>query len=146
MRINRLVAHALVIGFVGNALAASASAGQGTITVSGTAKKEAKRPYADNYVRARLVTDGSIAMAVPLDASADFVLADLAPNQYLLELVNPQGKVVCTEGPLMFKTTTAKVSINCGRDRTPLLWLLAAAGAAGLTAGVVSDDTASPSR
>jgi hypothetical protein len=97
-------------------------------------------------VRARLLSDGTIAMAVPLDASAEFVLADIAPGQYLLELVNGQGKVVCTEGPHAFTKTTAKVKIDCGRDRTPLYLLLAAAGAAGLTTGIVANDPASPSR
>lgn len=145
MRTNGLVAYALVFGLVPT-FAASANGGQGAITVSGTARKEAKRPYAGHYVRARLTTDGTIAMAVPLDGSAGFVLADLPPNQYLLELVNREGRVVCTEGPLLFKTTTSKVSINCGRDRTPLFLLLAAAGAAGVTAGIANDDTASASR
>ena len=85
-------------------------------------------------------------MAVPLDGTAQFVLADIAPGQYLLELVNPSGRVVCTEGPLTFAKTTAKVSIQCGRDRTPLYLILAAAGASGLTAGIVANDPASPSR
>lgn len=145
MRIERFVAYLLVVGIAATP-AGAATAKQGNITVSGTAKKEAKRPYPDNYVRARLVADGTIAMAVPLDASAEFVLADIPPGQYLLELVNGAGKVVCTEGPHAFTKTTAKVSINCGRDRTPLLLLLAAAGAAGVTTGIVANDPASPSR
>lgn len=145
MPIKRFVAYGLVAGIV-CAPVASSEARQTTITVSGTAKKEAKRPYPDYYVRARLVSDGTIGMAVPLDGSAQFVLADIAPGQYLLELLNGAGRVVCTEGPLTFTKTTAKVSIQCGRDRTPLYLLLAAAGAAGLSAGIIANDPASPSR
>jgi hypothetical protein len=144
MRMRRFLAYLLVVGTVG--MPVGSAAPRQTITVSGTAKKEAKRPYTDNYVRARLVADGTIGMAVPLDASAEFVLADIAPGTYLLELLNRQGRVVCTEGPLTFTKTIGKVSINCGRDRTPLYLLLAAAGAAGLTAGIATGDPASPSR
>jgi hypothetical protein len=63
--------------------------------------------------------------------------------------VNSKGKVVCTEGPFdlakLPQTSKAGVNIECGR--TPASWwLLAAAGAAGITAGVVANDPASPSR
>lgn len=144
MRVKGLIAAMLVASFVG---APSAIArGRQLITVSGTAKKEAKKPYTEYYVRARLISDGSIGMAVPLDADANFILADMQAGQYVLELLNPQGRVVCTEGPLTFLKTTDKVQIRCGRDRKPLFLLLGAAAAAGITAGVVVGDPASPSR
>jgi hypothetical protein len=142
---KRLVVYVVAAAVAGIPVAA-VHAGQGTIIVSGTARKEAKRPYTDNSVRARSVADGSIAMSVPLDAAAGFILAELQPANYLLELVNGQGKVVCTEGPLTFTKTTSKVSIDCGRDRTPLFLLLGAAAAAGITAGIVTGTDASPSR
>ena len=41
---------------------------------------------------------------------------------------------------------TDRISINCGRDRSQILLLLAAAGAAGITAGIVTSGDASPSR
>jgi len=47
------------------------AAGQ-TVTVTGTARKEAKRPYSNYVVRARQVDTGQIAASVPLDGSANF--------------------------------------------------------------------------
>ncbi|HJR59665.1 MAG TPA: hypothetical protein VJ813_09715 [Vicinamibacterales bacterium] len=142
---KRLVA-CIVAAAVAGIPAAAVHARQGTIIVTGTARKEAKRPYTDNSVRARSVADGTVAMSVPLDATAGFTLYELQPGNYLLELVNREGKVVCTEGPLTFTKATKDVSINCGRDRRPLLLLLGAAAAAGITAGIVANDPASPSR
>jgi hypothetical protein len=144
MRLQRVVAAALAASFIG--MPTAFADGRQLITVSGTARKEAKRPYTAYYVRARQVSDGSIGMAVPLDASANFVLADMQAGQYLLELLDPKGKVVCTEGPLTFVKTTTKVQIRCGRDREPLFLLLAAAAAAGVSAGIAVAGPASPSR
>jgi hypothetical protein len=144
MRINRLIANALAVATLSAPVALTAQ--QASISIAGTAKKEAKRPYTDNYVRARRVSDGAIAVAVPLDDSAGFSMADIKPGEYLIELVNKDGKIVCTEGPNSFRTSTTKVSINCGRDRLPLFLLLSAAGAAGITTGIIANDPASPSR
>ena len=69
------------------------------VTVTGTAKKEAKRPYTNYVVRARQVDTGQIAASAPLDGSANFEFTDMTPASYLMELVNGQGKVVCTAGP-----------------------------------------------
>src|SRR5436190_19380117 len=69
------------------------------VTVTGTAKKEAKRPYTNYVVRARQVDTGQIAASVPLDGAANFAFTGMTPASYLMELVNGQGKVVCTAGP-----------------------------------------------
>jgi len=115
-------------------------------TISGTADKEAKKPYTDYSVRARNVQAGSIAATVQLDATGKFELPGVDPANYLVELINPKGKVVCTEGPFDLAKQPLKsgVQIECGN---PAAWLLlAAAGAAGITAGVVANGPASPSR
>ena len=145
MRCKHVVAFIIAVAVAGIPVGAL-HARQGTIIVTGTARKEAKRPYTDSSVRARSVADGSIAISVPLDATAGFTLAELSPGNYLLELVNAQGKVICTEGPLTFTKSASNVSIDCGRDRKPLFLLLGAAAAAGITAGIVANDPASPSR
>ena len=64
----------------------------------------------------------------------------------LVELLDSKGKVVCTEGPfdLSKQPVRNNVNIECGKPAA--WWLLAAAGAAGITAGVVSNDPASPAR
>jgi hypothetical protein len=146
MKITPLVASTLVIALASLPVAMARGAQAGPITLTGTAKKEAKRPYPNFSVRARAVGDGSVAASVPLDGAGGFSIPDLKPSSYLLELVNHDGKVVCTEGPVAFAKSTDKISIRCGRDRTPLLLLLAAAGAAGITAGIVTSGDASPSR
>jgi hypothetical protein len=114
-------------------------------SIAGTARKEAKKPFTDYSVRARNVQQGLIAATVQLDAAGDFKLG-VDPANYLVELLDAKGKVVCTEGPfdLAKQPNRPGVNIECGKPAA--WWLLAAAGAAGITAGVVANDPASPSR
>jgi hypothetical protein len=115
-----------------------------TVTVTGTAKKEAKRPYTNYLVRARQVDTGQIAASVPLDGSANFEMTGMTPASYLMELVNSQGKVVCTAGPFAAGALTG-LNIDCDKKKPSAAWLLlAAAGAAGVTAAVLAspDDSA----
>ena len=123
-----------------------AGAAQEAGTIAGTARKEAKKPFTDYSVRARNVQQGLIAATVQLDQSGDFKLAVADPANYLVELLDAKGKVVCTEGPydLAKQANRTGVNIECGKPAA--WWLLAAAGAAGITAGVVANDPASPSR
>ena len=114
------------------------AAGQ-TVTVTGTARKEAKRPYTNYIVRARQVDTGQIAASVPLDSSANFTFTNMTPAAYLMELVNGQGKVVCTAGPFAATNALTGIEIDCDRKKPSAAWLLlAAAGAAGITAAVVA--------
>jgi hypothetical protein len=93
------------------------------------------------------VAQGIIAASTPLDPSGGFTLSGIDPANYLVELLDPKGKVVCTEGPFDLSKQSAKagVNIDCGK-KTAAWLLLAAAGAAGVTAGVITNDPASPSR
>ena len=147
MKTRQSFAIALIFSLVTAALPAPLLAGgQQTATISGTAKKEAKRPYTDFSTRARDVQKGQIAATQPLDTSANFSMSGLPPASYVVELVDRNGKVVCTEGPfnLMQQMTKTDVDISC-RHVPAAWWLLGAAAAAGITAGVVSA-TASPSQ
>ncbi len=76
----------------------------------------------------------------PLDSRGNFSLPDLSSAKYLVELVNKNGKVVCTEGPFDLTQADAiknDVVIDC--DKIPAAgWLLGAAAAAGITAAVVA--------
>jgi len=151
MKSQRIVAIAVAFALAsGAAQTALLAAGQQTATIAGTAKDEAKKPYADYSVRARDVSTGQIAGNVPLNQEGNFSLPDLSSSRYLVELVrhqnNNQDKVVCTEGPFdlsqqMFKND---VVIDCGKVPAAW-WLLGAAAAAGITAGVVTA-TGSPSQ
>jgi hypothetical protein len=149
MRTRQTTALALAVTFAAAIIVQPAViAGQGAGNISGTANKEAKKPYTDYSVRARHVQLGTIAATVPLDPQGNFALSGIDPANYLVELLDAKGKVVCTEGPFdltkMAQTTKAGVNIECGNPAA--WWLLAAAGAAGITAGVVVNDPVSPSR
>ena len=116
--------------------------------LGGTAKHKAKQPYTDFTVRARDVSQGTIAGTIVLDTAANFSLPSLALANYLVELVDKKGKVVCTEGPFNLTQAAAQktnINIDCGVP--PTAWLLVAgAAAAGVTAGVVTggDQPAAP--
>lgn len=145
MKTRQIVACALALAMAGGAVQTTVWAGQSSGTLGGTAKDEAKKPYTDYTVRARNVQQGTIATSAPLDTDAKFALASLQPARYLVELVNKDGKIVCTEGPYTLTTqnlTKDDVDINC--HHVPAAWwLLGAAGAAGITAGVVAAGPAS---
>ena len=128
-------------------LASTGLMAQQTGQISGTAKDEAKTPFTDYSVRLRDVVQAQIAGSTPLDTTGAFTLPNLPAAKYLVELLNKDGKIVCTEGPFDLSQQLIKdgIIINC--DKIPVAWwLLGAAGAAGITAGVVAAGPASPSR
>lgn len=150
MRTRQTVALALAMTFAVGVIMQPAliAGGQGSGLITGTAEKEAKKPYTDYSVRARNVQQGIIAATVPLDPQGNFQLTGIDPANYLVELLDKNGKVVCTEGPFdltkLAQGMKRDVKIECGNPAA--WWLLAAAGAAGITAGVVANDPASPAR
>lgn len=132
--------------FVATALAAAMAAvpliGQQappSVTLSGIAKKEAKKPYTDYTTRARNVQTGEIAgTATNADPDANFTITGLPPANYVLELLNKDGKVVCTEGPYDMTQQFVRNEIDISCNKVPAAWwLLGIAAAAGITAGVV---------
>jgi hypothetical protein len=145
MKTRQILALGLVFAFASATMPETlVAAGQQTASLGGTAKKEAKKPYTDYSVRARNVQQGQIAGTIPLDTNANFSLASLPPANYLVELVNHDGKVVCTEGPFNMTQQLIKDNVDISCNHVPAAWwLIGAAAAAGITAGVVS---ASPSR
>jgi len=141
----------LTLALIGSlALGPVHAAGQtsGPGLLSGTAKHKAKQPFTDYTVRARDVGNGTIAATKVLDTAGDFSVPSLTLANYLLELVDKSGKVVCTEGPFQLTQAAAQktnVNIDCGVP--PAAWLLlAGAAAAGVTAGVVAGGPASGSQ
>ncbi len=146
MKKHRIVAIGLALAVAMSAAPVALLAQQGT-TLSGTARDQAKSPYTDYTVRARDAKAGAIAgMPVTLDGQGNFSLTGLSTLNYLVELVNKDGKVVCTEGPFDMSKQAIKsnIVISCGKIPAAW-WLLGAAAAAGVTAGVVAGD-ASASR
>jgi hypothetical protein len=150
MKSQRIVAVAVAFALASAAAqTALLAAGQQTATIAGTAKDEAKKPYADYTVRARDVSTGMIAGMTPLNTDANFSLPDLSSSKYLIELVlhkNNQDKVVCTEGPFDLTQQMLKNDVVIDCDKVPAAWwLLGAAAAAGITAGIVASNS-SPSQ
>lgn len=123
-----------------------AAAQQGNVTLAGTGKKEAKKPFADYTARARDIKQGAIAGTSPLDSEGKFSLTGLQPERYVVELLDPKGKVVCTEGPFDMTKASLKDDVVIDCNKVPAAWwVLAAAAAAGVTSGVVAgDSTGSP--
>jgi hypothetical protein len=143
MKTQRIVAIAVAFTLASAAAeTALLAAGQQTATIAGTAKDEAKKPYTDYTVRARDVSTGMIAGNVPLNTDGNFSLPDLSSSKYVVELVlhkNNNDKVVCTEGPFDLTQQMLKndVVIDCGKVPAAW-WLLGAAAAAGITAGIIA--------
>lgn len=147
MRTRKTAAFALAMAFATGIVSQPATwAQQPAGAISGTAKKEAKKPFTNYSVRARNVQQGVIAATVQLDVDGNFALASIDPANYLVELLDSKGKVVCTEGPFDLSKQPAKSGVNIECGKPAAWWLLAAAGAAGITAGVVANDPASPAR
>lgn len=150
MMMQRFVAKTLVVTIALSSLPAAAFAQQGTArppagqygqstTLAGTAKDEAKKPYSEYTARARDVKAGTIGGSTPLDAQGAFSLIGLTTQNYLVELLNKDGKVVCTEGPFDMSKQAIKsdVVVDCG-GIPAAWWLVGAAAAAGITAGIVA--------
>ena len=155
MMMQRFVAKTLVVTIALSSLPAAAFAQQGTTspagqstTLAGTAKDEAKKPYTEYTARARDVKAGTIGGSTPLDVQGNFSLIGLTTQNYLVELLNKDGKVVCTEGPFDMSKQAIKsdVVVDCG-GIPAAWWLVGAAAAAGITAGIIAaNGPASPSR
>ncbi len=142
------IALAVVLGMAAGPSSLLAAAQQ-DVTIGGTAKREANKPYSDYKVRARDAQSGQIAATGLLDPNAQFTVTGLPPAHYVVELLNKDGKVVCSEGPFNLTQQLLKNDVNIDCGKVPVAWwLIGAAAAAGITAGVVSgaSGTASPSR
>ena len=137
MRLRQFVAMAVAAAMA--AVPILAQQAPPTVTISGIAKKEAKKPYTDYTTRARDVQTGVIAgTATNADPDANFTITGLPPANYVVELLNKDGKIVCTEGPYDLTKTFVKNDVDISCNKVPAAWwLLGVAAAAGITAGVV---------
>ena len=137
MRLRQFVAAGIALSMA--SVTILAQQGPPTVTLTGIAKKEAKKPYTDYTTRARDVQTGVIAgTATNGDPDANFTITGLPPANYVVELLNKDGKIVCTEGPYDLTKTFVKNDVDISCNKVPAAWwLLGVAAAAGITAGVV---------
>ena len=132
MKNNRFVAIALAFTLANTAVPIGLLAQQST-SLAGTAKDEAKKPFTDYTVRARDVTAGTIAddrrpSGWPGRTSRS---RGLSTANYIVELVNKNGKVVCTEGPFDLSKQAIKsdVIVDCNKAGVAATGRLLAAAA-----------------
>jgi hypothetical protein len=145
MRMRRIAATALVLTISGDAAPLGLAGAQASITMAGTARDEAKKPFPDYAARAREVEAGQIVSTTPLDENGNFTMTSLKATKYVIELTNKDGKVVCTEGPFDMTKSALKNDVVIDCDKVPAAWwLLGAAAAAGITAGTATGSPASP--
>ena len=153
------VALALMGGVLLTPLGAAGRRQDGVISGSAMAEVKGKEPYTKYTVRARDVQTNQIIQSAGLDAQALYALNALSAGSFIVELVRDAapggqgGKVVCSEGPYTLRDQAAQTAdtmvirdanIQC-QNPAAAYWLLGAAAAAGLTAGIVAaGDPASP--
>ena len=150
------LAVALVASVLFAPLGAAARRQDGVI--SGSAAAEAKQPYSQYIMRARDVSNNQIAQTTTLDANAEFALNGLTPGAFIVELVKGAapdgqgGKIVCTAGPFTLQDSASQVTdlmmkkganVQCNRP-VAAWYLLGAAAAAGITAGITSGGGIAP--
>jgi hypothetical protein len=152
--VMRTLKAGLALAVVGGMLLAplSAAGRRQDGVISGSAAAEAKQPYTQYIMRARDVSNNQIVQTTTLDANAEFALNGLSPGSFIVELVKGAapggdgGKIICTAGPFTLQDTTSQVAdlmikrganVRCNRP-VAAWWLLGAAAAAGVTAGIVA--------
>jgi hypothetical protein len=153
----RTLKAGLALAIVGGVLLAPLSAAgrrqNGLISGSAIAevKKDDRGTYARYIVRARDVATNNIVQTTTLDANALYALNGLAAGSFIVELVRDAaaggqgGKIVCQEGPFNLREQAGQAAesmmirdadIKCNNPAA--WWLLGAAAAAGITAGIVA--------
>jgi hypothetical protein len=158
MKVMRTLKAGLALALLGSFLLAPLSAAvRQDGVISGSAAAEVKKPYDPYTVRARDVSTNTIAQKTTLDANAEFAVNGLMPGTFLIELVkNAQpngegGKIICTAGPFTLQDGTSQLNdlmikkganVHCNRP-VAAWWLLGAAAAAGVSAGIAAGGTAS---
>jgi hypothetical protein len=139
MLVKRGAALALSVALVASSMPGpallSAQEPQGPGSISGHARREVTSNQTAHSVRARGL-DGA-AVTVSLDAGANYAVNGLTAQKYVLELLSPSGKIMCTEQVTLTQAviTRTAVEIECGKKKALLPILLAgtiAASSAGL--------------
>jgi len=147
------VVLASLLVFAGTPLTSAAAKSTGTIT--GVARSTAGQPLGSHSVRVRSVRTGDVVATATTSASGSFVVPNLDPGSYVVEIVDAAGRIAGTsaiatvvEGSIASLTVTAASTELVGGAATALIITLVAVGAGITTAIVVANNgnDASPSQ
>jgi hypothetical protein len=136
-----------------------------TNSLTGTAFQSNLQPFANARVQVRNIRTGESLFATTTGQAGEFAFGQLPPESYIVEILDPSGKIVGMSAPFTVGTGRAvNVSVVAvapgaaatsgdsagfslfGLGPTTSLAVLGAAGAAAVTAVVATRQDASPSR
>ena len=139
--------------FAGTPLTFAQAKSTGTIT--GVAKATAGQPLGGHSVRVRSVRTGDVVATATTSASGSFAVPNVAPGQYVVEIVNTAGRIVGTsaiasvvDGSMTSLTVTAASTELVGGASGVVIAVIVAASVVGVIAVVAATngDEASPSQ
>ena len=152
---RRFIALVLVSLLVFASTPRTSAAAKSPGTITGVARSTAGQPLGGHSVRVRSVRTGDVVATTTTGVNGSFVVPNLDPGSYVVEIVDTGGRIVGTsaiatvaEGGIASTAVTAASSELVGGIATALIVTLIAAAAAGTTAIVVATtgDEGSPSR
>jgi hypothetical protein len=131
------------------------AAARSTGTITGVARSTAGQPLGGHFVRVRSVRTGDVVATATTSVNGSFVVPNLDPGSYVVEIVDTAGRIVGTsaiatvvEGSIVSSVVTGASRELVGGINTALLVTLIAAAGGAVAAIVVATtgDEASPSR
>ena len=160
-----LLALALAVSLVSTGMSSTVlAAGQGQIvTITGRALSADQRGLANETVRLRSVTSGQLLRVTTSAQGGSYSFPAVAPDTYVIELVDKTGRILGTTQPFLVEANTAptmsvvatstSAMTSAGSAGFSFLGLgpamttvvLGAAGAAAITGVVATRPEASPS-
>ena len=152
---RRFITFVLASVLVFGGSAPMSAAPQSTGTITGVARSTAGQPLGGHSVRVRSVRAGDVVATTTTSASGSFVVPNLDPGSYVVEIVDTAGRIVGTsaiatvvQGSVAsLAVTAASTELVGGASTGVVVGIIVAAGLA-TTAIVVAagDDDASPSQ
>jgi hypothetical protein len=133
----------------------TSAAAKSTGTITGVARSTAGQPLGGHSLRIRSVRTGDVVATATTSANGSFVVPNLDPGSYVVEIVDTAGRIVGTSGittviegsSAALVVTAASRELVGGIGTGLLITLIAIAG--GVTAGIIAANTggnASPSQ
>ena len=159
-----VLAVALAVSLVSSSLASTVlAAGQQILTITGRALSADQQGLANTMVRLRSVTTGQLLRVTTSAQGGSYSFPAIAPDTYIIELVDRSGRMLGTTAPFVVEANTAPVVSVVATSTSALTSagsagfgflglgpamsavVLGAAGAAAITGVVAMRPEASPS-